>query len=424
MALSERRSVITGLGVLSTIGSDPAAFLRNLLDGKTGVKGISHIDPAAVPVQAVARIDDFDAKKLLHKQHRKSLNVMARTVQLGVCAAQLAMQDTGFGESHTLDPDRFGIEFGCSMVASDLDDIARASKLSTVGDPAHLDYGIWGEKGLAEIPPLWMLKYLPNMPAGHTSIIHNARGPNNSLTASDVASLQALGEAYRIIERDAADFFLVGGTESKMNALSISRHCTFQELTRARGVAGKLLRPFAADRAGTVLGEGAAVLCLEEAEHAKKRNAKIYGEIVGFASGCDPNRQGPILSKVIEKALKDAKVTLGDIDHVNAQAGGMKLGDPFEARGIAAVFGKNTPVVAYKPNVGYSGAAGGLLELAASLLAVRTGELPPTLNCENQGADCPVWVHKDGVRKIQKPHFVKISATDMGTVAVAVIRGM
>jgi 3-oxoacyl-[acyl-carrier-protein] synthase II len=421
MAASTRRSVITGIGVLSAVGTNPATFWENLSAGRTGIKRIQHVDPEQLPFRVAAYISDFDAKKQIDKKMRKALNVMARTVQLGVVAAQLAMENAKMGEGQ-LDPARFGIEFGASMIASDLDDIARASKISTNCKPGFVDYEIWGAQGLSQIPPLWMLKYLPNMPACHVSIQHNAQGPNNTMTASDVAGILALGEAFRISERGTADFFLVGATESKMNPLSLSRHATFQQLSRKFEHPEKVLRPFDQGRDGTVMGEGAGVLGLEDLEHATKRGAKIYAELLGFASGFDRKKDGEVLGKIILKALKEARVSPEEIDHVNAHGIGTPSADIMEARGIANVFGTRTPVVAYKPNFGTMGAAGGLVELTASILALENGLLPPTLNCENQDPACPIHIHKEGLRPVTKPHFVKISFTDMGQVAVAVLK--
>src|SRR5262249_19701517 len=152
------------------------------------------------------------------------------------------------------------------------------------GVPVQVDMKIWGEKGLEAVPPLWMLKYLPNMLACHVSILHNAQGPNNSITESDVAGLFALGEAARILRRKQADFFLVGGADSKINPISLTRHCLFGLMSRRNEEPAKACRPFDRRRDGWVIGEGGGVFAVEDLEHAQKRGAPIYAEVVGFGA--------------------------------------------------------------------------------------------------------------------------------------------
>ena len=163
-----------------------------------------------------------------------------------------------------------------------------------------------------------MLKYLPNMLACHVSILHDAHGPNNSVTEGDAASLLALGEAYRILGRDQADFFLVGGAESKINPLSLVRQCLFEPLSRRNDAPEKACRPFDRNRDGLVVGEGAGVFVLEELEHARKRGARIYAEVVGFGAAFSPNLQGDGLARAVRAALKEAGIGPEEVDHVNA----------------------------------------------------------------------------------------------------------
>src|SRR5439155_20924105 len=201
-----------------------------------------------------------------------------RTIELAVAAAQLALTD-GTVDKTKLDPTRFGIEFGSGLIATELPEIGDASLISTSNGAAAADLAKWGREGLPAIQPLWMLKYLPNMLASHVSILHDAQGPNNSITESDVASLLALGEADRILERDAADIFLVGGAESKINPLSMVRQCLFEPLSRRNEEPEKACRPFDRRRDGLVLGEGGTVLVVEDLEHARRRGARIYAEV-------------------------------------------------------------------------------------------------------------------------------------------------
>lgn len=422
MPTTTRRAVLTGLSVLSPVGSDPAAFWQSLRAGVSGVRPIRSFDATSLATHIAGEIPDFDAKKVVPKEHRKRLNQMGRAVQLGFCAAAKAWEDAGGPKKGQIDPLRYGVEFACMMVATELEDLARASRASLNCAPGAVDLEVWGRDGLREIPPQWMLKYLPNMPACHASILVDAQGPNNSITSGDVAGLLALGEAYRAMNRDLADAFLVGGCESKINPLSFTRHNTFQPMSARNDAPASALRPFDAQRDGTVLGEGAAAVSLEELSFAQNRGAKISAELVGFAAGFDRGLKGPILAGVIRNALREAGITPADVDHVNAGASGSVELDAFEARAIAEVFGDAVPVFAPRGHFGSMGAASGLVELAASVLALRHGELPGTLNHDKPAADCPVRVHTGAPRPVTKPYVVKVSYTDMGQCAAVVVR--
>ncbi len=422
MAVPARRAVITGLGVLSPVGSDPDTFFAALCDRKSGIRRLTFADPSALRCQVGGEIPNFKPNDFIaNRDHRKSFKMMARTVQMGLVVAHVAFRNAGL-EVGNIDPDRAGVEFGAGMVASELDDIGRAARVSVTGPEGPVSLAIWGERGLKEIPPLWMLKYLPNMPSCHTSITLDLRGPSNTITQSDAASLMALGEAYRILQRDVADVFVVGGTESKMNPLSQTRHNLFQQLSRRNDDPERAHRPFDRDRDGSVLGEAAAAFILEDLEHARKRGATILAELASFACGFDRARDGVMTAKVIRTALQRAGARTEDVDHVNAQGLATEVSDRWEAKAIHDVFGPKTPVWSSKGNIGSSGAAASAVEVLASVLALNRGELPPTLNCENVDPGCPINVHADGVRSLTKPFVVKLNYTDKGQVGVAVLK--
>src|SRR5262249_1777477 len=422
MVSAVRRTVFTGIGLLSPVGSDPDSLWAALCSRKSGIRRLSFVDPSVLSCQIGGELPEFKPNNYVtNKEHRKSFKVMARTVQMGLVVAHDAFRNGGL-EVGAVDPDRAGVEFGAGMVASELDDLGRASRVSLTRPDGPTSLGLWGESGLKEIPPLWMLKYLPNMPSCHASITLDLRGPSNTHTQSDAASLMPLGEADRCVQRGTADVMVVGGTESKMNPLSQTRHNLFQELSRRNAEPEKAHRPFDRDRDGSVLGEAAAALILEELEHAKRRGAKIIRERAGFSSGFDRARDGVMIAALIRKALKQAGARADDVDHVSAQAMATRKGDPWEARAIHDVFGPKVPVWAMKGNMGTSGAAAGAVELVCSLLALKPGRPPPTLNCDHIDPACPIHVHTDGVRPGTKPFAVKLSFTDKGQTAVAVVR--
>lgn len=416
--------VFTGLGVLSPIGSDPAAFYAALLAGVSGVRPIAAFAVPTLPCRLAGEVQGYDGKKFLpagNRDARKGLNKMARTVQFGFTTAVKAWEDAGGPLKGQIDPFRFGVEYGCVMVATETEDLAAGAKATTTGHPHSVDYAAWGTTGLGLVPPQWMLKYLPNMPACHASIYADAQGPNNTITAGDAASLLALGEAFRIVQRDLADAFLVGGCDSRINPVSYSRHTTFQELTRRNDLGEAAVQPFGLNRSGTVLGEGAAVFVAEELTAAQRRGARIDGELVGFASGFDRGLTGAVLANVLRSALKEAKIAPADVDHVNANAGGFARLDAWEAKAIHAVFGSGVDVFAPKAQLGATGAASGLLELAASVLALKHGTLPGTRNAAEVDPAFGIRVATEA-RPVAKPYAVKINATPMGQCAAAVVR--
>jgi 3-oxoacyl-[acyl-carrier-protein] synthase II len=194
MASASRRIVITGLGLVTPLGNTADHFWQGLLAGKSAIAPIRAFDASGLSTRFAAEIPDFDAKSYVDKSQRKSLRMMARPIQLAVAAAAVALQH-GQVDKSKLDPTRFGVEFGAGLIASELPELIDAARVSTNCQPGRASLALWGEKGIPTIQPLWMLKYLPNMPACHISILHNAQGPNNSITGSDAASLLAIAEA-------------------------------------------------------------------------------------------------------------------------------------------------------------------------------------------------------------------------------------
>ncbi|MFO0799494.1 MAG: beta-ketoacyl-[acyl-carrier-protein] synthase family protein [Gemmataceae bacterium] len=416
-----RRAVVTGLGVISAIGSTPAAFWAALEAGTPGVARIRAFDPTPLPCQLAGEAPDFNAKAVVEKSYRKTLNAMSRPVQMGLVVSQFAMQDAGLAKG-TVPPERIGVSFASVMAATEIDDLAGAAKLSSVGARQQVDMATWGEKGVPEVPPMWMLRYLPNMPACHVTVVYDMQGPSNTIIPNDAAGVMALGEALRILRRGAADVMLVGGSEAKVNPLSQSRFNSFYPLTRRNDLGGAAVRPFDEAASGSVLGEGGAAFPLEELEHAKKRGATILAEVVGFAAGVDRALAGPGMSRVIRTALAEAGIQPSDVDHVNAHGVGVPALDRFEANGIAGVFGRDVPVFAPLSRFGNMGAASGVAELACSLLALKHGKLPGTLNHGAPYPGCPITVHTGAPRPVTKPYAVKVSSTDLGQCAAVVVK--
>jgi 3-oxoacyl-[acyl-carrier-protein] synthase II len=422
MPATLRRTVISGIGVLSPIGLDPTAYWQSLVEGRGGVRAITGFDASGLPVRIAGELQNFDAKNIVEKNQRKGLRMMARTIQLAVAAAQLALDD-GKVDKTALDPERFGVEFGAGLIASELPELADAARASINCQPGTVDLDKWGQFGIPSIQPLWMLKYLPNFLACHVSMQHDARGPNNSVTESDVASLLALGEAFRILQRDGADFFLVGGAESKVNPLSLVRQCLFEPMSRRNEEPDKACRPFDRGRDGLVVGEGATVLVFEDLAHARKRSARIYAEVVGFGASFDRRQDGAGIARSIRTAMAEAGIGPGDLDHVNAHGLSSQHSDVWEARGLRSAFGADLPpVFAAKSYLGNLGAGGGLTEMAASILGFMHGVTPATRNFEETDPACPLPVIAGSPRLVTKPYFIKIGFTQMGQCAALVLK--
>ena len=431
MESNSRRVAITGVGVVSPVGIGSAAFWNGLLEAKSGVDVIRSFDPQGLPSRMAGEILDFDAKKYV--QQRKSLKVMSRQAQLAAAATQLALDDAQLSQAER-DPTRIGVSLGAGMINIELDEIGEAVAASINGHQTF-DLRKWGHDGMPQLFPLWMLKHLPNMTACHLSIFHDAQGPNNTIIQGDASSNLAIGEAYRIVARGGADVMLAGGADWKIHPMSILRYCLVGLLSRRNDEPHRACRPYDASRDGTVLGEGAAVFVLEDLQHAKRRGGRIYAEVVGFStsycggSAVRLNPQGLGIARAMRGALADARMNLDDIDFVSGNAAGHVQGDLAESRAIHATFGGDgprLPVVSRKGNTSNLSAAGGAIELAASLLSLEHHVLPPTLNCDHADPDCGLNVVTGQPRELDRASrlgaFLSNNVTLGGQSASIVVR--
>jgi 3-oxoacyl-[acyl-carrier-protein] synthase II len=402
---------------------DAAAFRQSLREGRGGIHSIRTFDASALPVRFGGELVDFDARNYLEKKDRKRLNTMVRTIQFAVAAAQLAMADAAVNKE-AIDPARFGVVFGAGTIPGDLADLGPAAQASVAAAPHRIDMKKWGEHGVPLIPPMWMLNHVPNMPACYVSILHNAQGPNNTISQTDAGGLLALGEAFRAVRRGRADLFLTGGADAKIDPITIGRQFLFSPLSRRNEAPEKACRPFDRGRDGIVLGEGGGVLVLEELGHARRRGARIYAEVLGFGAAFDHGRTGAGVARAVRAAMIDAGVGPADLDHVNAQGYSTPLSDAVEAQALREILGpprSSPPVFAAKSYFGNAGPASGPMELAASLLAAADGVLPATLNYDDPDPQCPVRVSREP-RPVRKRCFLKLGFTELGQCAAVVCR--
>ena len=379
------------------IGLDAASFWR--VPPRRPERHPHHpaFDASALPDRIAGEIPDFDAKNYLDKKDRKSLQVMARTIQLAVAAAQLALDD-GKVDKAKLDPTRFGVEFGAGLIATELDGTGRRRpRQLPTASRGTVDLEKWGEQGLPAIPPLWMLKYLPNMLACHVSILHNAQGPNNSDHRKRRG--QPAGPGRGVPHPRPRSGRLLPGRRRREQDQSAEhgaavpvRAAVAAATTRRRRRAGRST----ATATAWCIGEGAGVLVLEELEHARRRGARIYAEVVGFGAAFDREhdrrRPGPRHA--------------GGPDRGRHRPGGHRprqrprpqrrrrrtSGRHAACRQVFGDLREPVPVFAAKSYLGNLGAGSSTTELAASLLAMQHGAVPATLNYEEPDPACPVHV--------------------------------
>jgi 3-oxoacyl-[acyl-carrier-protein] synthase II len=420
MNSSKRRVVITGYGAVSALGSDNDAIWQNLSAGRSGVDELESVKtpPGFPPFGAEVRA--FDAKKAVSKENRKVLKVMAADIKYAVGAAKLTLEQAGVQKFD--DPARFGVNSGAGLIATEHTDLGDAIHAS-MDAKGKFDIKKWGHEGMERLFPLWMLKYLPNMPACHISILYDAQGPNNSITASEASGLLAIGEAHRVMTRGTADFFLAGGADSRVHPLSMTRLALLKKLSNRNTDPQSAVRPFDASRDGFVPGEGAAFVALEEWEHAKKRGAKVHAELLGFGSTFNKRDRSDAVKRSIELALADAGLTPKEVGLVVAHGSGVVDEDREEQKALAALFGaEKTPVLALKGYWGFVGAASGAMELVAAMLAWQHRKLPKSINFDAFDAGSPPMNIVTEPTDFRDRPFVIVAPSHSGQCAAIVVR--
>ncbi|HSW47028.1 MAG TPA: beta-ketoacyl-[acyl-carrier-protein] synthase family protein [Phycisphaerae bacterium] len=406
--MSSRRVVITGLGLATPIGLGVEKAWKNLLEGETGIRRISFFNPSRFDSRIGGEIAGLEVREYVPKSYRKSTKVMARDIEIAVAAAYHAARDAGLntrcliergeaGGELNVDSTRFGVNIGAGLICADLTELAGALYTARNGDGCF-DIHKWGAEGMNNLTPLWLLKFLPNMLSCHVTIVHDAQAPSNTITCGEASSHLAIGEAFRTIERGAADVCICGGAESKLNPMGLMRQSLLKRLCACHNdQPGKACRPFDANRCGTVIGEGGGLIVLEELEHARTRGARIYCEVVGFGASTnthdwsEPDPQGEGISIAIRKALADARIAPDNVGLIGAFGLGTKAHDLSEARGIRAALGERAgqvPTLAIKGSVGNNGAGAGGIEVAVAALCMHHQTVPPSVSTEAVDPEC------------------------------------
>ena len=417
--------LITGVGVTSPIGIGVEAVGDALRAKRTGIHRVAELADVGWPWPIGGQVADFEGKKYV--QPRKSLKVMAREIQLAFAAGELAWDDAQMADVE-IDPQRVGVVGAAGLLYCGLDELAPAVG-DSLNDEGVVDLVDWGERGMKQLFPLWMLKYLPNMAACHVGIRRQAFGPTNTISLGDVSSLLAIGEATEAIRRGAADVMIAGGTSTKLDLTDLMFHGG-AGLSRRADAPEKACRPFDADRDGAVAAEGAAYFVLESREHAERRGyfqrgGKPWGELAAIVTRCEPavdsrKPTGKAIASAAAAALDQSNVASGDLAMVKTHGSSRVEDDATEAAALRPVVG-DAPATAPTSYVGSAGAAGGSVELALALIAAKQGVVPATLNYETADPACPLNLAADH-REVAGDAMLAVNHALTGQAVAAVVK--
>ncbi len=372
-----RRVVVTGIGVVSAVGMGKDAFFAGLTAGRSGVRTITRFDTTGYPVRIAAEIADFEAGDFLD---RKAARRMDRYAQYAVTAALMARDDAAFPPGR--DPYQVG-----AMVGSGIGGL----------DTFYEQTGILIGRGPDRVSPLFIPMMIPNMAAAHVSLTLGLKGPVSATCTACAASAHALGDAFHVIRRGDATAMFAGGAEAAVGPVGMASFAAMRALSARNDQPERASRPFDRGRDGFVMGEGAAVLVLEEREHALRRDARIYGELLGYGMTSDahhitePDETGEPAARAMKLALDMAAVGPEELDYINAHGTSTPLGDAMETRAIRLALGEaadRVMVSSTKSMTGHCLGAAGALEVAASVLAMTEGRVPPTINLDDPDPAC------------------------------------
>lgn len=374
----QKRVVVTGLGIISPVGIGLEQFWTSLTGGVSGIRRITRFDATNFSTQIAGEVADFDPMQYME---RKEARRMDRFTQFAVAAAGMAIEDSGLN-LEVVDRERAGVILGSGI-----------GGIETLEAQAK----VLADKGPGRVSPVFVPMIISNMGAGQVAITYGLRGPNITSVTACASSSNAIGDAFRMLQWGYADVMVTGGSEAPITPLAIAGFCNMKAMSSHNEEPEKASRPFDARRDGFVAGEGSAILVLESLEHALKRDAKIYAEIVGYGSSCDayhmtaPDPEGRGAISSMKATLQDAGVSPESVDYINAHATSTPLGDQAETLAIKTVFGEHAARLAISSTKSMTGhllgAAGGL-EAMACTLAIHQGIIPPTINYEEPDPEC------------------------------------
>jgi 3-oxoacyl-[acyl-carrier-protein] synthase II len=373
----KKRVVITGMGVVHSLGTDAETFWNALKEGKNGVKLITRFDTENFTTKVGAQVDNFDATQYIEKKEAKRMDLFT---QYAIAASQQAVTMSGIDFS-AMDPYRAGVLIGSGV-----------GGIETLEDNCRTLF----EKGPKRVSPFFVPMMIVNMASGQVAIRFGIKGYNACVVTACATANHSMGDAMRVIQNGYADVMITGGAEASITPLGFAGFCSMRAMSENTDP-NTACRPFDKDRDGFVMGEGAGILVLEEYEHAVKRGANILAELVGYGCTCDahhmtaPDPEGEAGTKCMQMALEDAGITPEMVGYINAHGTSTPLNDPLESNVIKKVFGEHSKKLAVSSTKSMTGhllgAAGGI-EAIISILAIRDSFVPPTINLNNPDPDC------------------------------------
>ena len=383
-----KRVVITGMGAITPIGNSVDEFWKGIEESKCGIDEITQIDTTNFKVKLAAEVKGFNPENYMDRRSARRLD---RFCQLAMAAAKEVMEDSKLDVSK-IDATRFGV-----IVGSGIGGLNTTYEISVLAS----------QKGPDRVPPLSIPMVITNMASGNISIEYGAKGETFDISAACSTGTHCIGEAYRLIKYGYQDVIMAGGTESAIDAVGIAGFTNIKALSQATDK-NRASIPFDKERNGFVMGEGAGVLMLEELEHALNRGAKIYAEVVGFGSTSDayhitaPDPTGDGMVRAMKLAMNEAGIKPENVDYINAHGTSTHLNDSGETLAVKTAFGeasKTLPVSSIKGNVGHLLGAAGAVEAIATVKAIETGLIPPTINYKVPDEECDLDVVPNVPRK-------------------------
>ncbi|AEM78847.1 beta-ketoacyl-ACP synthase II [Thermoanaerobacter wiegelii] len=383
------RVVVTGVGVITPLGNTVEKFWNSLISGESGIDIVTKFDVSEFPTKVAAEVKDFEPTLYIDKKEARRMD---RFIQFAVASAKLALEDSQIDLSK-VDLNRFGVIYGTGI-----------GGIETFENQMKIMY----EKGPGKVSPFFIPMMIANMAAGQIAITFGLKGINETIVNACASSTNAIGEAFKAIQRGDADLIVTGGTEAAITPMSFAGFCAMKAMSTNEDPK-KASRPFDLNRDGFVMGEGSASLILESLEHAQKRGAKIYAEIIGYGATDDayhitaPAPEGEGAARAMEAALKDGKVSFDMIDYINAHGTSTEYNDKFETMAIKKVFKDHAYklyVSSIKSMLGHLLGAAGAVEAVATVLTIKNGIIPPTINYETPDPECDLnYVPNEAIEK-------------------------
>jgi 3-oxoacyl-[acyl-carrier-protein] synthase II len=376
--MDQRRVVITGMGMITPLGTGNEKSWKGLTEGRSAVRRITHFDPEGFPCQIAAEVPDFEIDRFIETKEQKKMD---RFIHLGLAAATIAMEDSGLKVTEN-NADRIGVIVGAGI--GGLSSIERYTK-------------VLNERGPKRVSPFFIPMTIINLTSGQISIRLGVKGPNSAVATACATGTHSIGDAFKLIQSGSAEAMICGGSEAVVTPLGITGFTAMKALSTRNDEPEKASRPFDRDRDGFVMGEGAGVLILEELGHALGRNARIYAELIGYGLNSDayhitsPSPDGEGAANCMISALKNAEINPEQVEYINAHGTSTKYGDEIETVAIKKVFGDHAYrlcVSSTKSMIGHLLGASGGVEAAICALSIYNKVVPPTINLDNPDREC------------------------------------